>query len=241
MSTHKTHIQRMQCQKCKKSITYEISILKSYESHNVNVICSDCANYFNNGKYVNFLDLLDGNPIDPNEKTFNFYLSGKKLFVLRKDIRDITLLSKRNERKEKLLNKLKEMKLKYIKGGVCDAHIKFGAPSLDVVIKSMYDKQNDQNERLFNLLNKLRNANAEYDENIPSYKKYVLNGGDLDKIIENGEIEKILINESNYLSVIDSTDSETAKEIALGNYINKGKSDKIIDKYVTKKNTIRFD
>jgi hypothetical protein len=94
---------------------------------------------------------------------------------------------------------------------------------------------------LINLLNKLRDKHLEYDEKIPSYKKYILNGGNLDKIIENGEIEKILINESNYLSVIDITDSETAKEIALGNYISKGKNNKMIDKYVAKKNTIQFD
>ncbi len=54
-------------------------------------------------------------------------------------------------------------------------------------------------------------------------------------------MEKILIVETNYLSIIDDVDSEIAREISLSNFYNKGKKSKLADKYVANKNTLRFE
>lgn len=232
------------CYSCNKHITYETSILKLYKSkskmpnitiRNVNVICSDC---FDISKYDDFSDLIskyDENLLDANQ--FKLFLSKRNFYVLKEDAKKYI----KENRKEKLLSKLRDMKLKYVKNGTCRAYIKYGTPDLDTVVRTLYDQQTSQNERLFELLNELREKHLEYDERIPSYKKYISNGGNLSKTIENGEIEKILINESNYLSLDSGVDSDTAKDIALSNYVNMGKSNKLINDYVTKKNTIRFE
>jgi len=150
------------------------------------------------------------------------------------------LHSKKQQRKESLINKLKELKLDYDKN-ICDQYIKFGTLNLEDVICALYKKQTDRNDKLCTLLEELRNRNLEYDEKVPSYKKFLKVGGNLDKTIENGELEKILIEETDYLSIIDDINSETAKEISLNVFYKKGKKNKIVDKYVKNKNTLRFE
>ena len=167
-----------------------------------------------------------------------------KIYVNKKDVikilKDSNIKSKRHDRHKILMNKLKEMKMDYSKN-ICDSYIKFGTPILENVIKALYIQQTEKNNKLCALLDELRNRNLEYDDKIPSYQKYIKKGGNLDKIIENGELEKILIAETNYLSIIDDVDSETAKEISLNNFYNNGKKSKLVDKYVKNKNTLKFE
>jgi hypothetical protein len=208
---------------------------------NINILCSDC---FNPNEYLDFLDLLNYHKLNLFEISLKIFYIEKKIYVNKKEfvriLKDSNTQSKRQERKKLLLNKLKEMKMDYIKN-ICDSYIKFGTPNLDNVVKALYIKQTENNNKLCMLLDELRNRNLEYDDKVPSYQKYIKKGGDLNKIIENGELEKILIAETNYLSIIDDVDSEIAREISLNTFYDKGKKSKLADKYVKSKNTLRFE
>ena len=146
----------------------------------------------------------------------------------------------RQERKDLLMNKLKDMKLDYNKS-ICDSYIKFGTSELEDVVDELYRKQTERNNKLCSLLDELRNRNLEYDDKVPSYKKFLKSGGNLDKTIENGELEKVLIAETDYLSIAGDINSEVAKEISLNAFYKKGKKSKVVDKYVKNKNTLKFE
>lgn len=193
-----------------------------------------CVSCFDRNKYIEY----NGDKITKNNQQ-NFFMHNKKIYILKTQLK----LLHRTSRKEILLKKISDMKLRFDSGSMCNSYIKFGVPDIDTVIESLFTKQNLENDRLFNLINSLRERNLEYNENIPSYKKYIKNGGNLEKIISDGEIEKVLVNESNYLSLYDdlSNDSDTAKDIALSNYIDVNGSNKLINDYILKKNTLYFE
>jgi hypothetical protein len=175
------------------------------------IICDMCPDEVNN-------------PINKN-----LYIKHKQIFIVQ---------SKKYERKKLLLNKLQHMKLDYVSGTVCDGYIQHGIPDIDTVIKTLMDNQNTKNNRMYKLLNKLRKKQLEYDETVPAYKKYLKKGGDLNKVIINGELEKVLMKETDYLSLLNIADSDTAKDISLSAY--DGDND-IVNNYVSNKNTIKFE
>jgi hypothetical protein len=146
----------------------------------------------------------------------------------------------RNTRKKYLEKKITELKLPYIKN-ICDSYIKFGDPPINEIITMLHDDQCVKNERLYQLSEKLRENNLIYDEKIPSYRKYIKNGKNLDNVIKNGEIEKILIEKGNYLLFADDIDSDTAKEMSLNKFYDDGNEDDIIDNYVKNRNIIKFE
>lgn len=197
-------------------------------------VCHDC---FNIKIYVNLNDVIntDNCSLLNNIRIFRY---GKKFYVLKTDICDT---NKRNQRKIKLLNKLKDMKLNYVSGGICGEYINYGKHDINFVINELLKKQTSKYDRLYLLLNELRNKNLEYDDRIPSYQKYLKYGGELEKIINNGQIEKILIDETDFLEIKNDNDSEIAREIASVNFINSGKNNKIVNNYISKKNSIKFD
>jgi hypothetical protein len=166
------------------------------------------------------------------------YSNSGRVYVDKKDFKK---LEKNYERKQKLTKKLKELKLTFTKNKICEEYINFGTPNLDAVIKSLLSKQNLENDRLCTLLEKLKKKKIEYDAKIPVYVKYIKKGGEIDKVIENGELESLLIKETNYLAMLDMTDSDTAKEIAMCSINKKSKNVGLFDKYILNKNTVRFD
>lgn len=145
------------------------------------------------------------------------------------------------ERKKKLIEKLNEMKIEYIKGNICDVYIKYGYPDIDDVIKDITKTHQKKNKRMYKLINKLKKNGLEYDETIPAYNKYISKGGNIKKTIDDGELEKILIKETNYLSILNNADSDTAKDVSINNFICKGGKNKLTDKYMFNKNTIKFE
>jgi len=220
-------------------MTHEASILKNTSKKTnkikttfiTNAICNDC---FDSNNYVNFV-----NTNDCITKNFSLFTNDKKIYILKKDW---TKYFKREKRKEKLNKKLRELKLPYLKNSVCTLYINNGKPDLDTVIKLIHKKQKIQTKRLYRLLKKLQKNNLEYDSNIPSYKKFIEKGGDIKKIIENAEVEKVLINSTNYLSILNLADSETAREVSVNDYVlNNKKSNKAIDNFISNKNAISFE
>lgn len=228
------------CAICKNSVKYNNSILKTThnqnQTHKLNVLIL-CQLCFCDDDYLEIT--MDDNG---NYPTIKIYMYDQKMYVNKKEFKKYTktktLSNQKNERKIKLINRLKELKIVYTKDKLCEQYILTGQPDLDVVVKSFFTKQNEENDRLCELLEELKDKNLEYNGLVPAYKKYIKKGGSLVKTIENGELEKILIKETNYLAVLENTDSDTAKDIAM---TRASKNTNKFDKYIIKKNTIRFD
>lgn len=230
---------KSECYLCNKIIRYEPSILRNINKQNnnynttftINVICSDC---FDIDNYINFMDYLD-----ENDCNFNLFLNDKKIYILKKEW---SKYYKREQRKKELKKRLKEMKLSCPKNSICTLYINNGKPDLETVVNSIHGKKESETKRLYKLLKTLKKNNLDYDCRIPSYKKFIENGGDIEKIIKNAELEKELINNTDYLSVLCNVDSETARELSANDYIsNNKKRNNIIENFISNKNTIVFE
>jgi hypothetical protein len=230
---------KSECYSCNKIIRYEPSILRNINKQNdkcnstfaINVLCSDC---FDVDNYINFMDHLD-----KNDANFNLFLNDRKIYILKKEW---SKYYKREQRKTELKKRLKEMKLSCPKNSICTLYINNGKPDLETVINSLHGKKELETKRLYKLLKMLKKNKLEYDYRIPSYKKFVENGGDIEKIIKNAELEKALINNTNYLSILCTVDSETARELSANDYVsNHKKSNNAIDNFISNKNTIVFE
>ena len=250
------------CITCKKPIQYNQAILKTsasgksamhMASTNMNV-CIICTHCFNDN---DFIEIDADDEVHKNAATqsqlppvlgctlmcdLQIYLHDNIMYFSKKDLRrhkkSSNILFQKEERKAKLIIKLKELKLENTKDKLCEEYVNFGNPDLDTVTKTLLNKQNMENDRLCTLLEFLKKHNLEYSNKIPSYKKYIKKGGNINKIVENGELEKVLILDTNYLSMLDLTDSDTAREIAL---CNVNKKNTLTEKYILKKNTLIFD
>lgn len=134
-------------------------------------------------------------------------------------------------RKKKLFDHLSDEKLEYIKYGVCDAYIKYGTPSLDVVVKDMQTKSSKKMIRLEKLLNKLRQEGEIYDEKNSYYQSYVKNGCDIDYAVDEGIKEWFYINKTNYLELLKIyKDEDKAQAHAFNEYVKQNGSDKYIER-----------
>ena len=69
-------------------------------------------------------------------------------------------------RKKQLFDKLDSSKLTYIKGGICDAYIKYGYPSLDQVVNDIQNTTDEEYTRLEKILKQLNKQQLIYDKNI---------------------------------------------------------------------------
>ena len=144
------------------------------------------------------------------------------------------------KRQDELKNKIVELKLTYSRT-ICDKYIKYGKPPIETIIKSLSKEQRWSNENLCELLDELKTRNIEYSEDVPSYKKYIKKGGNINETLEKGEIEKVLMQKTKYLSIMENMDSETARELSTIDFCDSGQNSPIIDDYLKKKGTIKFD
>lgn len=141
----------------------------------------------------------------------------------------------KSTRKKQLFDKLNSLKLTYIEGGVCDAYIKFGYPSLDQVVLEIQHITLQEEKRLNKLLIALKKHNLEYDPNVMYYKEYVEQGTCLKTAISEGAIEWFYLNKTDYLDILNKTlDEDKAREIALDRYIDKHGQDEYVKKYTKK-------
>lgn len=240
---------KIKCTHCNKTIkNTNTNIIKfiinqsetnSYQFNN-KYICDEC---FDENDYV--LVTNDILKIIKSNDQLSFFIHSKNLFVNKKEFKKYLKLNKlhleKNKRIQLLIEKLLSFKLsynQYFKYNICESYVNHGDPDLETVIKKIYEKQSQEDDRLCELLEKLESLNLQYDHTIPAYKKFIKKGGDVINTIESGELEKDLITTTNYLLLCDETDSDTAKEIAIGQIDKKTKT---IEKYIAKKNTIKFD
>lgn len=241
MNQNKHQPNHSYCNMCKNNLKYNNSILKTsnkqnqkeHQTLNVLILCQAC---FNENDYS---EITVGE--NYNHSTIKIYMYDQKTYVNKKEFKKYskcaTLSNQKNERQQKLLTKLKEHKIIYTKDNLSEQYINTGNPNIDTTLEYLLAKQNEENDRLCKLLEYLKDKKLEYDFTIPAYKKFIKKGGNLKKVMEGAEIEKILIKETNYLAMLDMTDSDTAKDIAISKMSDNNK----LNKYIIKKNTLRFD
>ena len=150
-------------------------------------------------------------------------------------------ITNKEKRNELLKKKLKELKLNNIDEKLCRTYIILGKPNLDSVIQTLIKIHEIENNRLYKLCNKLKNNGYEYNDKIPAFKKYIKYGGKLSKTINDYQLEKILIDNTNYLSMINLTDTDTAKQICINELSEKNIISDKINRYTIIKNRIIFE
>lgn len=134
-------------------------------------------------------------------------------------------------RKKKLFDHLDNEKLEYIKHGICDAYIKFGTPSLDVVVRDMQNLSEKKMTRLKKLLKKLKDEGEIYDENNYYYQSYIKNGFDFDYAVNEGIKEWFYINKTNYLEFLKNyKDEDKAQAEAYNQYVKQNGFDKYTER-----------
>lgn len=242
------------CYICKKKInvksqlysvqrTRHIKLNMSINQSQCDFVCSNC---FNEDLYFDLLNLINnendfGNDI--NQISFiKLTICKNKIWVHKKLWkRYLNQYSKQKQRKDELINRLNELKMKYSENGICGAYIKFGYPELEIVIKSLHQKQEEYLQRFYDLIEELKKNDLEYENDIPSYKKYLKYGGCLNEIIKEAEFERELISNTNYLNFLKNNDPEIAKRLSINEYIEKGGNKDIAQKYAQNQNTLRFE
>lgn len=172
----------------------------------------------------------------------NVFVSESNIYVSSENTRTILhnniIKNKKLSRKCELLEKIKTLKLNYNKI-ICDPYIKFGKESLNDIIQKLTKMQNIKNDRLYNLLNELRNHNMEYNSKIPAFQKYINDGINIHETIKKAKLEKELIDNTNYLSLINDLDSDAAIEISI-NKLPESINNNNINQYIENRHTLIF-
>lgn len=134
-------------------------------------------------------------------------------------------------RKRELFNQLNNNKLEYTGGGICDAFIKFGTPSLNTVIQDVQKKTDVQMDRLTQLIKCLKKEGECYNENVSYYKQFIKNGGDINYYVEEGIKEWFYVNKTNYLEYLKFyKDVDRAQTKAFNEYVRKNGMDRYTER-----------
>jgi hypothetical protein len=203
---------------------------------NIYYICCKC---FDNSLYY----VLPNN-IDFSYFYLKIFVCGDLFYVLLNEWKDYVknLVHKKREenRKKEIEFILKEHKLENIKPSLCKSYIKYGIPNIENIILIFKKEQRKKEERLYKLIKELKKYGKEYDENVPVFENYIKEGGDIFKIIEEGELEKSLIYNTNYSHYLKHNSIQTARYLATIEFMNSGKQNNVIKKFASEKNTLNF-
>jgi hypothetical protein len=215
---------------------------KNINLTNIHPICDEC---FYSDTYIDLMKILDQYELNEvNMVNFRVFLYKEKFYILSYEWKDFLKSNSRamseNTRKSKLIKIINEYKLNDVKLNICKAYIKFGQPSLEYVVKQLQEKQTKKNNRMYNLISKLKKHGKQYDEKIPAYSNYIKNGGNINNIIKESELESIFVYNTNYLHYLKHNDANTARYLASIEYVNSGKSNELVNNFISKKNTIKF-
>lgn len=210
---------------------------KCIDKKNAYYLCDKCLK---KNSYI----ILPDNNIDFAHFYLKIFISDDILYVIRNEWKDYikNFAHKRREEERKIeIDKiLVENKLENIKPSIYKSYIKFGVPNIENIIFTFKKEQDQKENRLYKLINELKKKNKEYDENIPVFEKYITDGGDIKKIIEEGELEKSLIYNTNYKNYLKHNSVSIARYLATIEFMNSGKHNDIIHKFASEKNTLNF-
>jgi hypothetical protein len=211
---------------------------KGINEKNIYFACSKCIN---NNSYINISDNKD---IDYSSFYLKIFIYNNFFYVILNEWKDYlkNLANKKKEeiRKKEIDKALKEYKLENIKPSLYKSYIKYGVPNIENIILTFKKEQDKKEERLYNLIKELKKKGREYDENIPVFEKYLKDDGDICKIIEEGELEKSLIYHTNYKNYLKHNSVPISRYLAAIEFMNSGKKNDIVNKFVSEKNTLNF-
>lgn len=198
-------------------------------------LCHICENCVNFDQFIPIHDFFKNKTNSTKINQIKLYVSNCDIYVQNCNKKKLAQL----ERKIKLMNTIKKLRIEYNKQ-ICDQYIKFGSIEFEQVIEKLSLLQKEKNDRLYDLLTELQKCSIEYDSRIPSFKKYIAKGGNIKTTIEKATLEKILAENTNYLSRVDnSIDSDIAIELSIGE-LSSNMQNETINKYVQNKNKIIF-
>lgn len=228
----------VKCRKCLCDL-----ILNSFiDEKNCFMLCENCKNC---SKLYSKTFCLRNLLLSKNDLISLKYLHNKKKtkYYLDDDIENIIKIKfdeiqknkeKRNKRIKKqesiefirrktLGNRLAEYKLEIKPFGDCFTYIKYGYPSIDVVIQNEISKSIELTRRKKILYKKLQQFNLPYNETYDSCCYKFVNGisdRSLNETINDVKIEQFFMDYTNYLELLKSNPDDIAKDKALENYIN---------------------
>jgi hypothetical protein len=159
----------------------------------------------------------------------NIYYGRKDIIGIISSQNNISIKKSNIELKEKkrrlnLIDKMRMYKLDQMDNSVCRTHIKFGYPTIEKTINLLLENQDDENKRIYKLLDALENNNLIYNPKLPCYLNYIKNKCSIKDTIKIAEIELFLAENTEYIILLEKYDNESAKEIALFNYYKENNS-----------------
>lgn len=209
-------------------------------------LCDDCKSKLS----ITGCDIVNDCD-DKNSKMISLGKGGKVVLITKKAFKRVksgiinkkkraTVDRKIRDRKILLKQRLKEHKLTYRKHSVCDVFIKYGTPDIETVIRSLEKDVKDRSKNLMRLSKRLGRYKLEYNENVPSYKKYVDNGGDVKEAVRIGRVESIVMEKTRYLEYLKEYSGEDALDMAAIEYIDSEGSNDVVSEYLDSIVTINF-
>ena len=209
-------------------------------------LCKSCQNH---------LDITDSDVMNDSDNRDGKIIAlgkAKKLLILTpsayKRVKSSIIKKKKektigdNKRARKLLlhSKLKEFKLEYRKHSICDVFLKYGTPDINTVMETLERDDISKSNNLMQLTKALGKHKLEYNEKVPSYVNYVINGTDLNTAVKIGRIEQIIMNDTNYLEYLREYSNDDALDMAAIEYIeSKGPND-FVSNYIESITTLNF-
>lgn len=223
------------------NINLDILHIKNIKIADTHPMCNIC---YSNDSYIDLTELLNQYDVDFSNFYLKIFLCDQEIYVLVNEWKDYlkNIFHRQNidSRKNKIDQELKEYKLNNIIPSLRNAYIKFGYPDIDHVISAFRKKKLSKENRLYKLIKKLKKQGKKYDQNIPVYQSYINEGGNLKNIIEDSDLERSLIYNTNYAHYLKYNDTKTARYLATIEFTNSGKKDDVIDKFIEEKNTLKF-
>ena len=188
-------------------------------------------------KYDGYSNIkLDNKIVFIKDKYFNNF---KNILIKKK--RNILKDNKKFLRKELLLERLKEEKLEYINNSVCDIYVNYGMIEIDYVIDSIKKIDESKSRNYIILHNELNKKNIKLNNNVPSFKKFIKYGKDLNECIRIGIVESIVINKTNYLSNLKKYSRDDSLDMAAIEYLDNFGANEYLINYIENITTIKFN
>ena len=152
-----------------------------------------------------------------------------------------------NNRKNCLIQALRDNKLEFKWYGDCYTYVMYDCPSLEEVINNELIRMHRKTKRKFKLASKLHKCNIVLDESLPSCYNYINNVGckSLQEIVRDVEIEHFFKYKTDCDKLIKNSNMSLteARDVSLKKYLESlsDSSNKVAQQMLNKKIIVKFD
>lgn len=208
----------MICEHCKKPITSNNNTNTNFNKYTL--LCKPCIKTQN--ITISEKEFIYKFNITPPESIYPIYIKNATTnYYYKKHIN--TLLKKINKtkqehiRREELKEVFKQCKLDYYETGDCYSYIYYNTPPISQIITNENNKLREKFDRRIELANLLNTRNIMLDESVLLCKSYISNGGDINKVVKNIEINHKMQHNKNYNNAINKIGYNKALKMYKGN------------------------